>query len=425
MVNLVHLMKGTYNWLKPEDPIAISDGVLLYAPRVVRAAAILFCVVGIIFSVPYSLEHLDDTRLVSTRLIVVGLSCLATVLVSVLIERHYRACVLACTSIGTTVTLATPAYMDGPNVNPHAMLAVIFALGAGFCLGRKGALITLGWLIVNYTILITTAGLNVWPHPDTISASQVQYENTSAMFFMVLSLAPVLVGYLGIVERSIAALRKSYSDQAQILQRLITTRESERKDLSHLLHEGPVQDLAALRLAILNNNPPEQLLGLVESAGGKLRTLTGRLHPAILDHYGLPAALDQLSGPHDGIAEILIRSERLGRFEHSSEIALFRIAQEALVNVHKHSHAQHAWVRFGLTQGNLILEIRDDGDGFDVESTLRETIQSGHFGLATMHELATNVGGRLQIASSPLGGTNIIVTVPYRPAPQASMPPIR
>ena len=424
MINVAQLMKGSYSWLKPEGPVTTSNGVLLYAPKVVRAAAIIFCVVGIVFSVPYSLEHLGDVRLVFTRLFVVALACLATALVAIWIEKYYRACVLACTLIGTTVTLAAPAYMDGPNINPHAMLAVIYVLGAGFCLGRKGVLITLGWLILNYVLLTAGAGLDVWPHPTSIPASQVQYENASAVFFLLLSLTPVLVGYLGIIERSISELRKSYSDQAQLLQRLIATREGERKDLSHVLHEGPVQDLGALRFAIQNGESPQELLALVETATDKLRTLTSNLHPPILDHYGLPAALDQLTAPRGSTVELDVRAERVERLDPSVEIALFRIAQEALTNIHKHSNARHAWIRLRRRGDNLILEIGDDGEGFEVDSTLRRTIQSGHFGLATMHELATSVGGSMQIASSQREGTTVTVTAPYSPAPHVADPAI-
>lgn len=417
MINVAQLMKGTYNWLKPEGPVTTSNGVLLYAPNVIRAAAIIFCVVGIVFSVPYVLENLGDMRLVFTRLFVVALSCFTTTLVSLWIEKYYRACVLACTLIGTTVTLVTPAYMDGPNINPHAILAALYVLGAGFCLGRKGALITLSWLVMNCVLLTASAGLDIWPHPTSVAASQVQYENASAIFFMLLSMTPVLVGYLGLIERSISDLRKSYLDQAQLLQRLIATRESERKNLSHVLHEGPVQDLGALRFAILNGEPPQELISLVESASHKLRTLTSNLHPPILDHYGLPAALDQLATPRGSTVELDVRAERVGRLDPDMEIGLFRIAQEGLTNIVKHSNARHAWIRFGHRGGGLVLEMRDDGVGFEVDSTLHRTIQSGHFGLATMHELATSIGGKLQIASSQHEGTTVTVAAPYHAVP--------
>ncbi len=190
-----------------------TNGVLLYAPNVIRAAAIIFCIVGIFFSIPYSIEHLDDMRLVITRLFVVGLACLATAVVAVYVERYYKACVLACVLLGTTVTLTTPTYMDGPNINPHAILTIVFILGAGFCLGRRGVVIALAWLNLNYLLLVATAGWDIWPHPANIPAAQVQHENISVMFFMLLSLTPFLLGYLAVVERSIAELRKSHDDQ--------------------------------------------------------------------------------------------------------------------------------------------------------------------------------------------------------------------
>ncbi len=415
MSRLARTMKLTYSWLRPEGPITISNGILLYAPNVVRAAAIIFCVVGIIFSVPYTLEHWGDLRLISTRVFVVALACLATGVVSLWIEKYYRACVLACTLIGTSVTLVATTYMDGPNINPHAMLALIYVLGAGLCLGRRGVIITLGWLILNYLLLNAVAGLGVWPHPASISVGKVQYENVSATFFMLLSLTPVLLGYLAVVERSITELRKAYADQAHLLQRLISTRENERKQLSQMLHEGPVQDLGALRLAILNQQSSKELIPLVDSAIGELRALSTSLHPAILDHYGLPAALDQLAAQRSDAIEVQMSSQRLGRLDPHVEIALFRIAQEALANIEKHSNAQHAWVRLEEVKDALLLEIRDDGQGFDVNPTLRRAIHTGHLGLATMHELATSIEGSLKIVCTPRHGTVVSVTAPYRP----------
>ncbi len=418
MSRLARPMKIAYNWLRPEDPATISNGVLLYAPNVIRAAAIIFCIVGIVFSVPYSLEHLDDTRLVVTRLFVVGLACLATALVAVLVERYYKACVLVCVLLGITVTLATPTFMVGPNINPHAMLALIYVLGAGFCLGRRGVVIALGWLILNYSLLVVTANWDVWPHPTVISVGAVQYENVSAMFFMLLILVPLLLGYLALVERSIKELQKSHADQQQLLQRLIATRESERKHLAHVLHEGPVQNLGALRLAIMNQQSSAEMIPLVDSTISELRALSTSLHPAILDLYGLPAALDQLAAQRGGAIQVQVDSQRLGYLDPYVGIVLFRIAQEALTNIHKHSNAQHAWVLLEQIENNVILEIRDDGQGFDVKPAQRSTVQAGHLGLATMHELAMSIGGDLNIMSIPGQGTLIKISAPYSASTQ-------
>jgi signal transduction histidine kinase len=416
MINVAHWMKGTYSWLRPEGPVTISNGVLLYAPSVVRAGLIIFCAVGIFFSIPYCVEHLDEPRLVITRIFVVTLACFATFLISILIERHYRACIMICTFVGTTVTVLATTYMDGPSVNPHAMLVTVYVLGAGLCLGRRAVLITLGWVILNLLAVNAVAGLTIWPHPTNLSVEKVQYENISALFFMLLSITPVLLGYLGVVERSIFELQQSHAAQAHLLQQVISTREGERKQLSYVLHEGPVQDLVALRLAVLNNEPPKELIALVDSAVHQLRTLSSNLHPPILDLYGLPAALDQLAIQKDGATDLEVNTQRLGRLDPGVEIALFRIAQEALTNIQKHSNARHAWIQLSREGDSVELKIQDNGVGFDVRSTMRRTVQSGHFGLASMHELATSIDGQVRISSILHDGTTVTATVPYRPA---------
>lgn len=416
---LTSLSRNAYRWLAPEGFGAISGDVLLYAPGAIRIATLLFFIVGVVFSVPYMLEHWGDTRLVLIRLFVVALSGVGTAVTFIYVRRYYKRWVLLATLFGISSILIAVTYMDGLNVNPHAAIVIMYVIGAGFCLGRRGVAISLVWLVLNYLLLYILANSNVWPHPTTISVERVQHENASATFFLILILTPLLLGYLALVERSIKELRKSHAEQESLLQRLIAVQEGERARIAHLLHEGPVQDMAALRLAIRNEASESETISMVDTVLTQLRTLSSNLHPATLDLYGLPSALDQLAAQHghDGAMHVEVSHPQFERVYPQVEIVLFRIAQEALNNVRKHSNAQHVWVRLEEGKDAISLEVRDDGLGFDVEPVQRQAVQSGHLGLATLHELALSVGGTLRIASRPGQGATVTVSVPNSPNP--------
>ncbi len=239
MAKLESLTRTASKWLAPEGFGTLSGNVLLYAPGAIRVATSIFLVIGVLFSIPYMLDHRGDLRLVLTRVFVVLLAALATLLTFIFAGKYYKILVLATAFSGITVTLFAVTFMDGPNINPHAALLVVYIVGAGFCLGRRGVMITLAWLIVNYALIIAVSDSDIWPHPTSISVAKVQYENASAMFFLLLVLIPLLLGYLALVEKSIGELKGSHAEQQRLLQRLIAVQEGERERIrsgAWLLH---------------------------------------------------------------------------------------------------------------------------------------------------------------------------------------------
>jgi two-component system, NarL family, sensor histidine kinase UhpB len=95
-------------------------------------------------------------------------------------------------------------------------------------------------------------------------------------------------------------------------------------------------------------------------------------------------------------------------------IACFRIVQEALTNVVRHARAKHAWIELSQSDRLLELEVRDDGEGFDVPRTLERAASGGNLGLIGMRERVQILGGRLEINSQPGQGTRIRVQLPLR-----------
>ena len=202
--------------------------------------------------------------------------------------------------------------------------------------------------------------------------------------------------------------------------------EEERRRLARELHDETIQALIALnqrvqlvRLAFEDDPIIDDSLQEIQTLTGgtiaDLRRLTRALRPLYLEDLGLVAALEMLAREISQSAEILIDVQQLGserRLSAEVELALYRIAQEALSNVVKHSQAERATLTLHYKQETVALIVVDDGCGFEVPESPAEFAPGGHFGLLGMYERAELVGADLEIHSSPEVGTRLVVTVP-------------
>jgi signal transduction histidine kinase len=158
----------------------------------------------------------------------------------------------------------------------------------------------------------------------------------------------------------------------------------------------------------------DKLVEIIDAATLKLRAVSRDLHPSDLELYGLPFTLDRLAKRQAKESGIEIDVSLPDKVCANEEVArvLYRIAQEVLNNVRYHSGAEHAWLNLAENDDTVTLQVRDDGQGFDVEPVQRQAVERGHFGLATLHELTSAVKGKLEISSGPGEGTTVRVSVP-------------
>jgi len=162
--------------------------------------------------------------------------------------------------------------------------------------------------------------------------------------------------------------------------------------------------------------PLVEISGLTEEAIANLRRLTRALRPIYLEDLGLATALEMLAQETGQSAGIPVAYELHGQVRRLSpavELALYRIAQEALHNVSRHSAAAGAVLRLLFGSDSVILEIHDDGRGFRPPAAPAEFAPSGHFGLLGMHERAELIGAHLEIDSAPGQGARLRVTRPH------------
>jgi signal transduction histidine kinase len=208
--------------------------------------------------------------------------------------------------------------------------------------------------------------------------------------------------------------------------RLSEVEEAERKRLASDLHDKVGQNLTALNL---NLNILRSLLTgdqeirahtwlqdsflLVEKISQQIRDVTVELRPPMLDEYGLRAALrwhaEQFSA-RTGIAVQITGEDILASPGQAVEMALYRIAQEALNNISRHSQASQTTILIERNDGKTRLKIDDDGIGFD-PAAVYQAGKPGHWGLQIMRERADAIGGSLTIDSSPGKGARITVEV--------------
>ncbi len=199
--------------------------------------------------------------------------------------------------------------------------------------------------------------------------------------------------------------------------------EEERARLARELHDQTIQSLVVL-------DHQEQMLKPYlnnEALGGKLlaeirtmisqtiedlRRIVRAMRPIYLEELGLVPALKMLVDDLNQNGKLTIHFEKRGsprRMPAGHDIALYRIAQEALNNAWKHSEASQVWVSVGFEADSIILTVRDDGQGFVAPRHAADLSQNGHFGIMGMYERVSLIGAHLQIQSDPGLGTTVTV----------------
>jgi len=235
-------------------------------------------------------------------------------------------------------------------------------------------------------------------------------------------LVPLAAEFLAEVLSSYDMAQRGFQDAVSALRRMNELLEEEIKRIAYAVHDEAGQILVAVHLALSNvqrRSSPELhddfqnvslLLRQVES---QLRQYSHELRPTILDDLGLVSAVRFLAGSVSKRAGLPIRvsAEFEGRIAPATEIAFYRILQEALTNAVKHSRASSVSIHFFLIEKtSLVCKVEDDGIGFD-PSIVHKPGRIG-LGLLSMRERVNAVGGTFEITSSSGSGACLIFRVP-------------
>jgi signal transduction histidine kinase len=213
----------------------------------------------------------------------------------------------------------------------------------------------------------------------------------------------------------------------ELLRKVISAQEDERKRLARELHDETSQTLSALAMKIetaLAASPP----GASRDRLAEARTLTVRtldelhrlifdLRPSVLDDLGLLSAIRWYAERHLEPLGIIVQFEASGferRFRPELETALFRVAQEAITNIAKHAGAETVLIQCLERDDRVTIEIEDDGRGFSPASLPPPAARERGLGLMGMRERVELFGGTIEVDSAPGQGTRVSVSVPVR-----------
>lgn len=227
--------------------------------------------------------------------------------------------------------------------------------------------------------------------------------------------------------RLLRASRHSMGTQRDKATYLMRAQDEERRRIARELHDSTGQELAMLTVNLSSlrvktervNHEVSKLAGdceeLAKQISTELRTISYLLHPPLLDEMGLKSALNWfIAGfrKKSKIEVVLQVPDNLGRLARDVETAIFRVVQESLTNIHRHSGSPSALISLQQQTGNVVLEIRDEGRGIpeEVLSNVERGFSSG-VGLRGMRERVKNLRGDLKI-SSVGKGTQIRVVIP-------------
>jgi len=224
----------------------------------------------------------------------------------------------------------------------------------------------------------------------------------------------------------ITARKQAEEERLELSGRLIRAQEDERSRLARELHDDFNQRLAVLAIdlertaSIISTSPVEatrrmhELWNRVSEIGADLHSLSHRLHSSTLESLGLVSGVSSFCGDfteQQGVQVDFVHKDVPRRVTPEVALCIFRVVQEGLRNVKKHSRATRAEVRLEGTAETLSLSLIDEGIGFDYTKIPSKT----GLGLRSMQERLRLLGGRIAILSHPKQGTRIDVWVPLHP----------
>ena len=220
-----------------------------------------------------------------------------------------------------------------------------------------------------------------------------------------------------------------YQDLEQEKERMTEIQEEARKKLARDLHDGPTQSIAAIAMRVnfarrlMERDTPaasdelQKIEELARRTTKEIRHMLFTLRPLVLESQGLTAAFesmaDKMKETYDQTVLVAVDANLVPELEMGKQGVIFYIAEEAVTNARKHAIADHIWIRLKSVQEDLaLLEIQDDGEGYDVEAVDASYEHRGSLGMVNMRERTELLNGLLKIESVKGRGTRVRVLIP-------------
>ena len=320
----------------------------------------------------------------------------------------------------------TPPTLDRvePFLDLAAIVALTYASGGPFsetataffvlpvlAAARLRPLVTAGWALGAIAAFILLSVV----HPNAAEAEATGRIVSQAAYLALIGAAATLVSY--VLQQHELAIATLAEQRGQLATHALTAEQRERRRLAELLHDESVQTLSLARQELVDYHRTgrdasfERARSALDETMAQLRGEIFELHPYVLDHAGLVAALNAVanrSAQRMG-AEITVAVDPDASGRHDELIVV--LVRELLNNAVKHSRAAHVDVTVAADAERLELTVRDDGRGFD-PSRRAASLLDGHIGLASSEQRVLSAGGTLAVSSAPGDGTTVRVTLP-------------
>lgn len=303
--------------------------------------------------------------------------------------------------LGRTIDEGTPSFSKNFHEDPElARVVALRTCNVVFCIPLRAGLNTYGVLL--------------FAHPDAEYFDPGRRETLEM-----------------IANQAVIAMQNArlYSDLEQEKERMVEIQEETRKKLARDLHDGPTQSVAAVAMRVnfarrlIERDPKaaaEELFKIEELARKttkEIRHMLFTLRPLVLESQGLEAALQAMAEKtletYGQKVQISVDSKVIPRLEASKQAVIFFIVEEAVNNARKHAQAANIWVRVKyLDEEYSLLEIEDDGVGFNVGEVDAFYDKRGSLGMVNMRERAELVNGVLRLESTEGQGTRVRVVLP-------------
>lgn len=335
---------------------------------------------------------------------------------------HWR--VLRGTGIRSTAAVATACdslvgffltWTTGGIASPFFPLMYFTALTAAF---RFGLRVTLA--VTAFNVLLTLLLFVLVPGTGGESLGLALYYLGFAAI-----LGATIAGWarrqIALTQEQAGALTAAHDEARKLLHRLIRTQEDERQSIAGDLHDRMGGRLFTLQQGIdrccerVTDDPAlagelHRLADEARHCSQDVRRLMNELRPTVLDDLGLFEALQEYGANLASTVPFELRvdiDDRLRERHSPQDAMLFRLVQEAVLNVRKHADARHVEIKVTLEGGRLEIVVADDGRGFDPAQ-----VPHGHLGLLTMRERAEALGGEFAVYTAPGRGTRVVARIP-------------
>lgn len=304
----------------------------------------------------------------------------------------------------------------------YYLFSIIYA---NFFLPRKKAWFITFLAIFLFSIMSYAEYTGIISHWSLFGKGKEYYKNTfyvvttilAGGFGLHVTTAYTVQIFADVFRNQNESLRQRESELEELWSELIAAREKERGRIARKLHDGLGQTLMGIKLKLdvaqnrLDDDQLSESIDLLDQAIAQSRNLSHQLRPSLLDELGLTSALREMLEEVEASTNVTTELSTTSSPDVENKdirTVLFRAAQELVNNAHQHGDADHITVILEQEQDHLLLQVRDDGTGFETSEVSRK----GGLGLKGIEENANRVGGDFTIQSQPGSGTVARLQVP-------------